>query len=390
MNRIACGFTANIDLLGKITPEFYEEMKLHASGTPEAVIDTWEKFCIAIDWNMKRGSGAEYIVSNQEILTRLEQKLSWDKAIGGTGLQAGCAASCAGYKAIVNLPVYSEELESIVSEYEELVLLSDEMGEVPKHYILEYEYGNLSNRIIFRKNDEFAGGLIAEQFLKALNPDIGWLLLSGYNAFDRSEEIELFLHNTVQIIKSLGKDKPKIHLELASIWSLEEQWKIIKTLQGHVDSIGLNEDEFQELFGMEDHLLSYEDHQFLSHIDDACQVLGVPNLVLHTKEFSLIKSEQFDTALWSQALENGNKLAFARAMHGKICDQRTIEQVTASASRNPRGERLKKLTDIRKDVTVSPSFVGKTTSTIGLGDTFNAGLLVEAPVEFVPLRELTL
>lgn len=393
MNTIACGFTANIDLLGKITPEFYEEIKPHASGAPEAVIDTWDKFCTAIDWNIERGSGAEYIVSNKKILIRLEKMLSWNKAIGGTGLQAACAASCAGHKAIVNIPVLSEELVSIVSEYDELVLLSDYKGEVPKHYILEYEYGNSSNRIIFRENDEFSGDLIAANFLhelKGKKADIGWLLISGYNAFDRTEEIDHFLQGTVQILKSLGKDKPKVHLELAAIWSLEEQWKIIKTLRSYLDSIGLNEDEYQDLLGSKDNLLSYDDQQLLTTIEDAFQILGVPNLVLHTKQFSLIKSEQYDTSMWRKALENGNKFAFARAINGKICDKMTIHQESASSSCNPRGVRLQTLTANRKDITVCPSFVGKTTSTIGLGDTFTAGLLVEAPVDFVPLRKLRL
>lgn len=62
MNTIACGFTANIDLLGKITPEFYEEIQGSASGTLKAFINSWEDFCTAIDWNITRGSGGNTLL----------------------------------------------------------------------------------------------------------------------------------------------------------------------------------------------------------------------------------------------------------------------------------------------------------------------------------------
>jgi ADP-dependent phosphofructokinase/glucokinase len=390
MKAIACGFTANIDLLAKITPEFHEEIKSEAAGLPKAVIHKWEEFCSAVFWNIKKGSGAEYIVSNPLILKRLEMKLEWTKAIGGTGLQAGCAASFAGHPAIVNIPVISEELRSIVSEYEQLVLLSDQEGDVPKHYILEYTEGDHSNRIIFRNSNEFSSELIADNFLKELKKaknEIGWLLLSGYNAFDNSEEIDLFLSNTIKIIDSLKNKKPKIHLELASIWSLNEQWKILHTLRDYVDSIGLNEDEFQELFGLKESLLSYDDKHFITTIEDACQTLDVSNLILHTKQFSLVVSDKHDTKTWSKALQNGNKFAFARAINGRICDFETIHNLTENSPINLRGEKLRQLTETRSDITICPSYLGETVSTIGLGDTFTAGLLVEAPIEFPPLRK---
>jgi ADP-dependent phosphofructokinase/glucokinase len=212
-------------------------------------------------------------------------------------------------------------------------------------------------------------------------------LLSGYNAFDNSEEIDLFLSNTIKIIDSLKNKKPKIHLELASIWSLNEQWKILHTLRDYVDSIGLNEDEFQELFGLKESLLSYDDKHFITTIEDACQTLDVSNLILHTKQFSLVVSDKHDTKTWSKALQNGNKFAFARAINGRICDFETIHNLTENSPINLRGEKLRQLTETRSDITICPSYLGETVSTIGLGDTFTAGLLVEAPIEFPPLRK---
>ncbi|RFB17425.1 hypothetical protein DZB84_10200 [Bacillus sp. HNG] len=392
MKSISFGFTANIDLLANVTEPFYEEIKENANGEHKPVIDTWEKFCTAVAYNIERGSGAEYIVSEQSVLSRLEKSLKWKKAIGGTGIQAGCAASRAGYFSIVNIPVISEELVSLVTDYENLKLVPKKTGEVPKHYILEYDNGITSNRIIFRKDNEFSPNMIGEPFINELlkvENNINWLLISGYNSFDSSEEITHFLKETVDVLKLMGNNRPKVHLELASIWSLDEQWKIIKTLQGYIDSIGMNEDEFQELFKLNKPLLEYEDHQLIQTIDEVYERLNVSYFILHTKQFSLVKSTRYDTSQWAISLRNGNQFAFARALTGKICDKNEIHLFSKQSSLNPRGEKLKEITNGRKDITICPSYIGRTTSTIGLGDTFTAGLLVEAPTQFNKLVKTT-
>jgi len=392
MKSISYGFTANIDLLANVTEQFYEEIKTNATGKLEPVIDTWEQFCTAVAWNIKRGSGAEYIVKNPSVLSQLENTLKWKKAIGGTGIQAGCAASRAGYHSIVNIPVISAELVSLVSDYHDLTLVPNKTGDVPKHYILEYDNGITSNRIIFRKADEFPPDMIGESFVKKLlneEKNVNWMLISGYNAFDRSEEISHFLQETVDVLSLMGSKRPKVHLELASIWSMDEQWKIIKTMQGYVDSIGMNEDEFQELFQLENPLLEYEDYQLINKIDEVYDLLGVTHFILHTKQFSLVKSTRYDTNQWENALQSGNQFAFARAITGKICDKKTIQNLSEQSPLNPRGESLREITRMRKDITFCPSYIGKTTSTIGLGDTFTAGLLVEAPNTFIELLKST-
>jgi ADP-dependent phosphofructokinase/glucokinase len=384
LRPIACGFTADIDVIANLSQKFYEEIKQQArGGTPKAVIHSWGDFCSAVDWNVQKGSGAEYIVTDQTILERLEKNLIWKKAIGGGGLQAGCVASFAGYRALVNIPIQSTELTALVSEYKGLTLLSDQEGEVPRHYILEYEDNGSLNRIIFRKEHEYPSDMIAAKFIEKLRePDISWMLVAGYNAVDGSKGVDSLLQKTIQMLVTLGNNKPNVHLELASIWSLDEQWKIIRTLGSYVDTIGLNEDEYQELLGLKDPLLSYEDDVLLNFIGNACEVLGVSHVILHTKEFSAIQSAQYDTSQWAKALLNGNRFAYSRAVTGKICNQETIRKVTADADLNTRGKKLHELTRERKDITIAPAYIGETVSTTGLGDTFTSGVLVEAPIIF--------
>jgi ADP-dependent phosphofructokinase/glucokinase len=380
LRTIACGFTADIDHIAHLSPPFFQEVADHArGGEPKAAIHTWEELCSAVAWNVQKGSGAEYMVTDHAILAHLEKKLTWRKAIGGGGLQTGCVASFAGYRALVNIPIISEELKELVSDYKGLTLLSEQEGEVPKHYILEYEVKGSLNRIIFRKNREYPQNMIAANYVKtAAEQDVSWMLLAGYNAVDGSKELDVLLQQTVQMLEA----RRHVHLELASIWSLAEQWKIIRTLGSYVDTIGLNEDEYQQVIGLKDSLLRYEDHDIVNIIEKAGQKLGVSHVILHTKEFAAIHSVQYDTSRWAKALETGNQFAFARAKTGKICSQETIRQITASARLNARGVKLQELTKMRKDITILPAYSGETVSTTGLGDTFTAGVLVEAPVEF--------
>jgi ADP-dependent phosphofructokinase/glucokinase len=384
LRPIACGFTADIDVIASLSQKFYEEIKEQARGrTPEAVIHSWDDFCSAVDWNVQKGSGAEYIVADQTILKRLEKNLKWRKAIGGGGLQAGCVASSAGYGALVNVPIHSLELTALVSEYKGLTLLSDQEGEVPRHYILEYGASGSTNRIIFRKEQEYPRDMIAAKFIeKVREKDVSWMLVAGYNAVDGSNEVDSLLQKTIQMLDTLGNKRPNVHLELASIWSLDEQWKIIRTLGGYVHTIGLNEDEYKELLGIKDPLLSYNDDNLLNFIGNASEKLGVSHVILHTKVFSAIQSALYDTSHWAKALMNGNRFAYSRAVTGKICDQETIRKVTADAGLNTRGMKLQELTRERKDITIIPAYIGKTVSSTGLGDTFTAGVLVEAPVIF--------
>jgi ADP-dependent phosphofructokinase/glucokinase len=384
LRTIACGFTADIDVIATLSQPFYKKIREHASGeAPKAVIHTWEDFCSAVDWNAQKGSGAEYIVADQTILKRLEKNLKWRKAIGGGGLQAGCVASFAGYGALVNVPIHSMELTPLVSEYKGLTLLSDQEGEIPKHYILEYEASGSLNRIIFRNEHEYSRDMIAAKYVeKVKEQDVSWMLVAGYNAVDGSKEVDSLLQKTIQMLDALGNKKPNVHLELASIWSLDEQWKIIRTLGSYIDTIGFNEDEYKELLGIKDPLLSYKDDVLLSFIENACEKLGVSHVILHTKEFSAIQSAQYDTSQWAKALINGNRFAFSRAVTGRICNQETIRQVTADAELNARGLKLQELTRERKDITIIPAYIGETVSSTGLGDTFTSGVLVEAPVIF--------
>lgn len=380
MGYIAAGLVANLDLVGYMNDYFYSQVQVVGEKKPERVINTWDEFCQAICWTRNNGSGAEYIVTDVTILNRLENMLQWKTGIGGTGLQASYAAGYAGYNSIVNIPIMSDELKHIVAGNKPLTLAFEKEGDIPKHYIVEYSNMGRSNRIIFRKLNEFQPDVITSSFIQQIkNVKCEWLLISGYHAFDNSEDIDRALRNTIEFLELIQDNKPKIHLELASIWSLKEQWKIVESLRPYVDSVGLNEDEFTELMNLQKELLSLNDQNLIEEVEKGYSLINISHLILHTKQFSLVMSQESDVTCWDAALRNGNKLAFSRAMKGNFCNQEEIEQLTSNTKRSDRGIKLRALSKHRKDFLVSPGFVGETVSTIGLGDTFTAGLLAVAP-----------
>ncbi|MBF0706041.1 hypothetical protein IQ283_05420 [Alkalihalobacillus hwajinpoensis] len=380
MRYIACGLVANLDLVGHMNQHFYEEVKVTNPVQPESIIHTWDDFRHAVCWNKEKGCGAEYIVEDESILNRLEDMLQWQVGIGGTGLQTSYAASYAGYPSIVNVPIISDELEHIVKDNLLLNIAVDKKGDTPKHYIIEYSDQGRSNRLIFRKFNEFTSDLITDSFVRQTKEfSCDWLLLSGYHVIDNAEDINKALKSTIEFLESIRSEKLKVHLELASIWSLNEQWKIIEKLRPYVDSIGLNEEEFAELIGLKKQLLILNDVDLLEEVEAGYSIIKISNLILHTKQFSLVMSKDNHVIYWANALESGNKLAFSRAVKGDFCNREEFEQITFNASRSDRGIRLREFVKDRENIIIQPGFVGETVSTIGLGDTFTAGLLAQAP-----------
>jgi ADP-dependent phosphofructokinase/glucokinase len=399
MTFIACGLTGNVDAVGHLSSEHLEQLtyycgeKLTEIKAPQAFLESWTDLRDAIVWNIIHGTGAEYVVTNPQVLTELNTLLDWEWAVGGTGLQAACAATTCGHSALVNLPMWSERFQFLVQK-EGLEPIFGKESPPPIHYILEYDesiclgsnYHTIkkpgSNRIILRGPDEFKEGLIAPNFidrLKTLKTNVHWWLLSGYNAVETNQHLESLLDETIVLLESFGQNCPPVHLELASIYSIEAQNRIISKLNAHVQSIGLNEDELADLMGLKEGLLALSDDQIIETLLKAYQSFHVPVLILHTRQFAAVVTEHNSLA-WERALQNGIELAAAKAFTGRFCSAEEIAEVVSRLPFHTRGLQLLKSVGDHDMIRIVPALEAPAATTVGLGDTFTAGLLVEAPV----------
>lgn len=387
MRHIACGFTANVDATGHLNEALIDQIKQYCTEPhtspvrPGSYLKSWDELLDAIIWNVQRGSGAEYIVTRQDILNELCGFAGWKWAVGGTGLQAASAAYTAGYGALVNFPAWSHDYDFLVA-HDGLEVALKEHDFTPVHYILEYSSDSASNRIILRGLKEVRNQIIAPSFTEHIRNEshkYHWLLISGYNAVDDSEEMNDLLAETRQFLQSLGENCPPVHLELAAIFSNEAQLRIINELGPMVQSVGLNEDELGELFNLEQPLLELDDDRLIDILRKAHERFKIPNLIVHTHQFAACMTKGSSSG-WKEALHNGGRFASARAAQGRYCTLSEIGQWESKLKQHPRGQRLAQLADSMENVIIVPALQAQVVCTIGLGDTFTAGLLLAAPI----------
>jgi ADP-dependent phosphofructokinase/glucokinase len=387
MNHIACGFTAMADATGRLTDEMLEVIKRRARRKhdspvmPNYTLNSWDDLLNAILWHFKQGSGSEHIISDVSILEVLKGLSTWKWAVGGTGLQAACAAAIGGTKAAVNLPSWSDEFQFLL-QHVGLVALVKEQGFTPVHYVLDYTTETASNRIILRGPDEFKTSIIAPSFMEHLQQSHGrydWLLISGYNGVNTSEEVGPLLEESKQFLSSLGEHGPSVHLELGPIFTVEDQVNVIRELGPYVDSLGLNEDEMALLMNLEQPVLSLSNETLLDLLRVAYDRFNVPNMIFHTHQFAAcVTKRKMDG--WKEALHNAIRFASSRAAEGRCCTPSEMDAWEKRLPLHPRGERLAQLVEGREDIVIVPSYKAQAVSTVGLGDTFTAGLLAAAPL----------
>lgn len=384
MAMLACGFTANVDGIAQLDDRLVEQLCFrYAEGQstrkrPDIFVNSWGEVLDAIAWNMGHGSGGEYIVTTNWLLDSIRDMTRWHWTVGGTGLQAACAAAIAGHRAFVNVPAWGEEYEFLLA-HTGLETAYGASHRPPVHYILEYKRGDQRNRIIFRGMGEFADSLIARGFAHRIRQspgDYSALLVSGYNAADSAAASEILIDEQIRFLSSLPAGAPMAHLELAASYSAAEQFRTIFKFKDYVQSMGCNEDEADELLGLDGALLDLSDERLLDALQRLRLLCNIPNLIVHTNQFAVCVGEA-DNGFWSDALLAGTVFAASRAATGRFCTKEEMQSIVSGLDLNKRGISIAQSASSRPGLYVAPAFdISVIRGATGLGDTFTSGLLL--------------
>jgi ADP-dependent phosphofructokinase/glucokinase len=302
--------------------------------------------------------------------------------VGGTGAQAAWALGELGAPCVLALGRRSAEQLSVLAPQAllcangSLVPIRDAVpgGSAPaaRHQILEFARGtswdgvclSRSNRIILR----FAA--IAPELdleFRAMQGELskraGAALLSGLNGLARSDAGALTWSRD---IAHIWKDNGVLlrHLELGDTKDPTELRALVGELGGLFSSVGVSHSELQKIWG--------PSTDVGARARDLGIELGCDWLVVHSDQWSLA-AHRSDPAVAVKRLMTGNLMASGRASYGApVGDLRPV-----AGSQYP--------TDIpvagrladgwRVDCAPVP-YIESPASTIGLGDTFTAGLLL--------------
>jgi ADP-dependent phosphofructokinase/glucokinase len=372
---LLAGFNTCVDHLHHLTTERLDALDDLARSGPEGPAGA---LTAEVMHRIGAGGDGEVFVPAPELAPLLGRLLGPPACtqVGGTGTQAAWALAMLGAPAVIALADRSREQLAVVHE---AIGLAAPGGVVPAkgvapagtppkppHLILEYTAGTpwrggvvpRSSRIIVRlaadgveRDTAFAGLPVG---------DVGAGLVSGLNGIDDGdEESRRWLTGVVRGWRDGGL--PLIHLELAEYPTPELLAAAARGYGGLAHSLGLSLAELDILHGGPDPATAAR---------DLARRWGYDRVVVHADTWSLAVHRGMPSGT---ALRTGNLLAAARARHGAPAAGLSPDPAAVYSDDLPPGGRLGD--GWWADVAPAP-YLARPAATIGLGDTFVAGLLL--------------
>jgi ADP-dependent phosphofructokinase/glucokinase len=307
--------------------------------------------------------------------------------VGGTGAQAAWALDVLGAPTLMALESRSPEQLRVLAPG---ILVCREGRTVPVHEvpanagmkpirneILEFPGGGgvggnhaeRAHRVILRfspitlERDEHFMAMQEE-----LGPKAGAALLSGFNGLGVADRASVeWAHRLLRVWQECGPGLR--HLELGDTTRPGNLRTIVSGLRGLNSSLGLSLSELPTLWG--------PTADVAAKALELAVTLECPCIVVHADRWSLAV-HRGDAGAVLRRLMTGNLLASARAAAGAPRGDVTPVSYAAYAEDLPESGPLDN--GWRVDCAPAP-FVPRPASTIGLGDTFTAGLLLAAALE---------
>jgi len=305
-------------------------------------------------------------------------------AVGGTSAQAAGALACLGAPVVMALLDRSADQLAVLHPAIDIVGRDGGLISVcdvapsgagkPAHYIVEYWAGrplpdfmpDRSTRIIVRfADEEIEHDAMFEKYSRAMGTCVGAALLSSPNAVeaDRLPGALDFIASFAAAWKEAGLI---VHLELGEFAVPGGLEQTLRKLSGRVTSIGLNFNEMRSV-GLYPGIPEAQMSAFAERH-------GLSRLVVHADPWALAVTRE-DPERELDALAMGCLLASARAEAGQpVAKPRA--PATASFARPPLPPISSSAGSEWRLVCCPAPHLRNPVSTIGLGDTFTAGMML--------------
>lgn len=412
--RPLIGYCSNADVVLKWDAAAYNRiLKKYLKSQPDPSrnekIGTMEDFARISSWYVMRGLGGNMDISSAEVCSALLDSFSTEQALGGTGAQAAAALGTMGIPSDLHLTDRSELVCSMLSG--KGICVIDNAKRIPiesccsesapiYHFILQFHKDDVieihgeeyripcSNRLIFFFDSVHSQLPIDEDYChyyERSSQNLSSYLLSGFDAVTDSVIIEKRLDMLKDHIIKVREQNPNmvIYLEGAFYLNPSVKTQVMRQLGPMADIIGMNEEELMEavteLGGKID-------------LNDALQVLNgvklymnqfcLSGIVLHTKDYAMYYGKPITGVDMEQGLTLGNLMAATRARigrYGTVEDCRETLQLPLSPTGKSFAGVLMQLGDQKEGqvlYAVPSRYMEKPRYTIGLGDTFTAGVQI--------------
>ncbi|MBU9726351.1 ADP-dependent glucokinase/phosphofructokinase [Diplocloster modestus] len=404
------GYTSNLDVIFKwdihrfnrILDKFLLEEPAWES---EDAIHSMEDFARITSEFLIKGIGGSVEVADIGVCEYLEKAFELEYGLGGNGAQGAAALGTLGIPVVVQMTDYSPEvckkLEHgdirIVDEAGQLVPMKGHTRKEPPlyHMILQFTKGDklkirgkeynipISNRLILFCDSVHKAVPIPAHFLGYLERhpcDISAYLIAGFDAVVDKQIMQERLDILCPHYERLKKANPDfiLYFEGADYINLDVKELLYRSISRYADILGMNEEELGIQLGRFGKDL---DKGSLPSVLDGLRLLlqrfPVRGIVLHTKDYAMYFGARLPGVDIEKGLTIGNLMSATRARLGRYG---TIEMCTESLKMDlsPTGLRFfEELAQMQVDeyICLVPSrYLEKPKYTIGLGDTFVAGV----------------
>lgn len=339
----------------------------------------------------------------------IEKFFSTKYGIGGTSAQAAMALAAIGCPSLIHLTDDSKEVCDIlysphihtVSPNGHLIHTNQvrQRFEQEIHYIIQFKKGDVirlgnqevvipeSNRLIITKvtvNEIVPFSKPYFDYIEKHAKNITSNVLSSFNALKDEEILQERLYDVKQHIQNYKSTNESaiVFYEDAHFHSDQIRKLCMETIYSEVDIVSMNEEELAHILKM---------YNFPIQIDDIIScVEGVKYLrdkfeinkgiVVHTKDYSMYVGDKLDIDIDIESgLIYGNMLATAKAMFGSYASKKQISKVL-ELPLSKKGLNFRKMISASnyasETILVPTKYIDKPKYTIGLGDSFIAGVQI--------------
>ncbi|MFV0362551.1 MAG: ADP-dependent glucokinase/phosphofructokinase [Suipraeoptans sp.] len=405
----ALGYTSNLDylcefdvkVLNTLVKEYlpgctYKEMRAyHKIHSLEELLQTMVFYC-------GHGIGGE---AEMEDITMVEKLYQWSLGMGGTATQAAMALAAIGCSSVVHLTDDSKEVCDIlnspyiytVSEEGELIHTVDvqQKTEQEVHCIIQFKKGDkleigdkrieipISNRLILTKMTVNITVPFSEPYFQYVEEQAEHFVSNVLSSFNEISDLGLleqrieYLREHLRVYRK-NNSKGIVFFEDAHYHDYKIRKSCIESLYPLVDILSLNEEELGYTLKMYEREICWDDItscvEGMKYIRDR---LGIrKGLIVHTKDYAMYVGEPLNADIES-GLVYGNLLATAKASsgwYGTIDEIRKVVELALSPEGVRKREALQQSIYREEAVLVPSKYIDQPRYTIGLGDSFVAGV----------------
>ena len=412
--RPLVGFCSNADMVLTWDAESYNKiLKTYLRTQPDQgrneSIASMEDFARISSWYIMQGIGGNMDITNVAVCDELLEAFRAEPALGGTGAQAAAALGAVGVPADVHLTDRSKPVCAMLSGSG--IMMIENGTRIPVenckddsapiyHFILQFQKDDVieingqkitipcSNRLILFYDPIHNYFPVAEDYCayyEQADLDLTSYLLSGFDAVTDTAVIDARLDQLSAHLAVLQKKNANMvcYLEGAFYLNPEVKTRVIGRLGPMAHIVGMNEEELVEAVTEFGRKIDLDDaRQVLEGIKLYREHFGLRGVVLHTKDYALYYGDPLTGVDVEQGLTLGNLMASTRARigrYGTVQDCRDSLELPLSPRGMTFAADLMALTAENEGqvLTAVPSrYIEHPRYTIGLGDTFTAGVQI--------------